>query len=313
MALFKRKSLILAKLESTYGTDSSPAGANAVLVRGLEITPLTSDVVGRDLVRPYFGNSDQLLTKLGAAVKFQVELAGAGSAGNDPRYSPVLRACGMAITTVASTSVTYTPVSGSFDSVTIYANIDGILHKMPGCRGTFSIKCDNNQIPYLEFDMQAVYVEPTDVAAVTPSYGAQTDPLIFRQGNTSGFQICSYSGILSSFEFNLSNDVVYRDLVGSTREVLITDRKPTGSVMIQMPDTLASPGKNFFNLATTETNGNLTFLHGTTAGNRVQFTAGQVDLSAPAYEEQDGIVMLRLPYTAVPTNAGNNDFSLVYT
>jgi hypothetical protein len=38
MPLLSRKRLILIKSESTYATDSSPAGTDAVLVRDLEIT-----------------------------------------------------------------------------------------------------------------------------------------------------------------------------------------------------------------------------------------------------------------------------------
>ena len=61
MALLLRKRLILVETESSYGTDPTPTGADAVLVKGLEITPQSSDVVSRDLIRPYLGASQQLL------------------------------------------------------------------------------------------------------------------------------------------------------------------------------------------------------------------------------------------------------------
>ena len=71
--------------------------------------------------------------------------------------------------------------------------------------------------------------------------------------------------------------------------------------------------RNFFNDATSDTTGSLSFLHGTTAGNRVTFTAGQIDIGAPTYSEMDSVVMLNIPYVAVPTTAGNNEFSLTFT
>ena len=115
MALLSRKRLILAKSETTYGTDSTPTGsADAVLVRNLEITPIQADVVSRDLVRPYYGNSDQLLANTRVECTFEVELAASGTAGTAPRYGSILKACGMAETIVATTSVTYAPVSSSF-------------------------------------------------------------------------------------------------------------------------------------------------------------------------------------------------------
>ncbi|NBS69051.1 hypothetical protein EBT31_09075, partial [bacterium] len=110
--------------------------------------------------------------------------------------------------------------------------------------------------------------------------------------------------------FDIANSTVYRELVGCTKEVIITDRKPAGTVMIEAP-TLAT--KDYFSTAQTETTGNLTFLHGTTAGNRVTLNALQCDISNPSYADQDGIQMLNIPYLAVPTTAGNDEMSLVFT
>jgi hypothetical protein len=305
-----RKRLIQVKKETTYGTDSSPVGADALLVRNLDITPIEADVVSRDLIRPYLGNSPQLLANSRVSLTFQVELAGSGTAGTAPRFGAILQACGMSETIVASTSVTYAPVSSSFSSATIYFNNDGILHKATGCRGTFTLNGEVGQIPTIDFTMVGVYNAPTDTAAPTATYSAQASPLVFKEGNTSSFQFFSYAGCLQSISFDLANSTVYRELVGCTKEVLITDRKPSGTVMIEAP-TLAT--KDYFNLAQTETTGNLTFLHGTTAGNRVTFTAGQCDIANPAYADQDGVQMLSIPYVAVPTTAGNDELSIAFT
>jgi hypothetical protein len=311
MALLARKSYILAKSEVTYGTNSSPANTDAVLVRSLELTPLAGDVVSRELIRGYLGNSESLIAQTYAELKFEVELAGSGTAGTAPRYSNLLLASGMALTTVASTSNTYAPVSSSIGSSTIVYNTDGLNHALTGCRGSFSIKAEVGQIPTLSFTMVGVYNAPTDTSPVSASYTAQATPLVFRQGNTSAFSIFSYSGLLQSFEFDIANETVYRQLVGSTAgEVLITDRKPSGSVMIEAP-TLAT--KDFFGIALGTATGSLSFLHGTTAGNRVTFTSPQTDITTPAYGEQDGVRMLNLPYVSVPTTAGNDEVSLAFT
>ena len=305
-----RKRLIQVKKESTYGTDSTPAGTDALLVRNLEITPIEADVVSRDLIRNYLGNSPQLLANTRASITFQVELAGSGTAGTAPRYGAILQACGLSETIVASTSVTYAPVSSSFSSATIYFNNDGIRHILTGCRGTFTMNAEVGQIPTLDFTMVGVYNAPTDTALPTTTYSAQASPLIFTQGNTSAFQFFSYAGCLQSVSFDIGNETVYRELVGCTKEVLITNRASSGTVMLEAP---ALATKDFFNLAQTETTGNLTFLHGTTAGNRATFTAGQCDISNPTYGDQDGVQMLNVPYVATPTTAGNDEISLAFT
>ena len=134
-SVLTRRRLILAKIESVYGTDPTPTGAsNAILVRNLEIQPLVAETVNRDLVRPYMGQADQLLARERVEVSFEVELAGSGAAGTAPAYGPILKACGLSETLVTSTSATYAPVSSSFSSVTIYYHEDGIRHKLTGCR-----------------------------------------------------------------------------------------------------------------------------------------------------------------------------------
>ena len=120
MALLLRKRLIVIETESSYGTDPTPDGADAVLVRDLSITPQSSDVVSRDLIRPFLGASQQLLANTRVECTFSVELAGSGAAGTAPQYGKALKACGLAETVVANTSVTYDPVSASFSSVTIH-------------------------------------------------------------------------------------------------------------------------------------------------------------------------------------------------
>lgn len=311
MPLLTRKRLILLESEATYGTDPTPTGADAILVRDLSITPLQSDTVGRDLVRPYLGASEQLLANTRVQCTFSVELAGSGTAGTAPRYGKALLACGLSETIVATTSVTYAPVSSSFGSATIYYNIDGVLHKVTGARGTFTINGTVGQIPTIDFTFTGIYNTPTDTALPAVTYGDQATPVIFKQGNTTDFQLLSYAGCLQSVSFDIGNSLVYRELVGCTKQVLLTDRAATGSVTLEAV-TMAT--KNYFTAALTDASlGNLLFQHGQTAGNIIDFVSTRIDIGDVSYGDQDGIHMLTIPYTAVPSTAGNNEFSLVYT
>lgn len=310
MPLLTRKRLILLESEATYGTDPTPTGADAILVRDLSITPLQSDTVGRDLVRPYLGASEQLLANTRVQCTFSVELAGSGTAGTAPRYGKALLACGLSETIVATTSVTYAPVSASFGSATIYYNIDGVLHKVTGARGTFTINGTVGQIPTIDFTFTGIYNTPTDTALPVVTYGDQATPVIFKQGNTTGFELLSYAGCLQSVSFDIGNSLVYRELVGCNKQVLLTDRAATGSVTLEAV-TMAT--KNYFTAAIDNTLGNLLFQHGQTAGNIIDFVSTRIDIGDVSYGDQDGIHMLTIPYTAVPSTSGNDEFSLVYT
>lgn len=317
MALLTRKRVILIEDEgNNYGTDPTPTGADVVLVRDLSITPQSSDVVNRDVVRPYLGASEQLLANTKVECTFSVELAGSGSSGVAPRYGKAIQACGFAeaitdeVSGGGNDTVTYTPVSTGFKSVTIHYNIDGVRHTVVGCRGSFSINASVGEIPSIDFSFTGIYVAPTDTALPTVTYGNQATPLIFKNGNTSGFSLLSYSGALMNLTMDVGNTLVYRELVGGTKEVLITDRAANGSVSIEAP-TLAQ--KDYFAAALTDTTlGNLAFLHGTATGNKVQLTSSKVDIGDVAYGEADGVAMLEIPYTLVPS-AANNEVSLIFT
>ena len=312
MALLLRKRLILIETESTYGTDPTPTGADAVLVRDLSITPQSSDVVSRDLIRPYLGASQQLLANTKVECTFSVELAGSGTAGTAPQYGKAIQACGLSETIAANTSVTYEPESSGFNSITIHYNIDGVRHKVTGCRGNLTLNATVGEIPSLDFSFTGIYNAPDDTALPSPTYSNQVDPLIFKNGNTSSFALLSYAGALQSISMDLGTSLVYRELVGGTKEVLITDRAVSGSVSIEA---VLMATKDFFAAAVDDDAalGNLQFTHGSTAGNIVQFTSAKVDIGDVSYGDQDGIAMLEIPYTCVPDSAANAEFDLIYT
>ena len=93
-------------------------------------------------------------------------------------------------------------------------------------------------------------------------------------------------------------------------EILVVDRAPSGTVVIEAP-TIAD--KDFFTAATGSSTGSITFQHGSTGGNIVTMTTAQSDLGNLSYSDQDGIQMLQMPFIAVPTNSGNDEMSLAYT
>jgi hypothetical protein len=309
MPLLSRRRLILAKIESTYGTSSSPAGTDAVLVRDLNITPLQADMVDRQLLRPFMGASPQLMANKRVQIQCTVELAGSGAAGTAPKYGPLLRACGLGETIVASTSVTYAPISSAFESVTLAYHNDGMRHLITGCRGTFTLAGRVGVIPTIQFTMTGLYAAPTDVSLPSATYSNQAQPLIFTHTSTASFSAFSYSGCMQEFNLNLGNSIVYRELVGCTKEVLITDRKTEGNVLIEAV-TVAT--KNYYTNATGEATGAITFAHGTAAGNILTLNVPYADLTMPEDSDSDGIRMLNLPFVATPSS-GNDELSLAFT
>ena len=309
MALTRNR-LLLAKTESTYGTSAAPAGTDALLVSNLEVSPLEVELLDRELIQPYLGNSEKVVGQRMAQVNFDVELAGSGTAGTAPQYGRLLKACGMAETVVAATSVTYSPVSASFSSVTLDFNADGTKHLVTGARGTFTINLNTGEIPKISFEMMGIYNAPTGASAASPTFANQADPVVVNSANTTPVSVFSYAACLESFSMALGNETPFRQLAGCAQQVLITNRAPGGELSIESP---AIATKDFFAAVSAQTLGAISWTHGGTAGNIATFTASTCNLDSPSYADSDGVQMLSLPYMAVPTSAGNDEFTLAFT
>jgi len=306
MALLARKTAILAKIETTYGTDSIPTGAaNAVLVSNLNLSsPMATDYAARDLVRPYFGNSENLPNDFFTTVEFEVEMAGSGVAGTAPAYAPLLRACGFAETINAGVSAVYGLISSSIPSLTIYFNVDGVLHALTGARGTVTTSLTVKQIPKFRFTFMGLYQEVIDSALPSATYSAYRKPLTVSKVNTQSFSLHGFSPCMSSLELSLNNEMVNRALINCVKETMITDRKPTGSVTIEAP-TVAE--KDYWDIVASAATGALSIVHGIGAGNIVQISAPMTQLTTPQYNVEDGIQMLQMALIPVPSTSGNDE------
>lgn len=308
MALTRNR-LLLAKAETTYGTSSSPAGADALLVSNLEVSPLELSRIDRELVRSKLGQSGMIVGQRMVQVSFDVELAGSGTAGTAPAWGPIIKACGFAETIVATTSVAYSPVSSSFSSVTMDFNHDGTKHLITGARGSFSVGLKANEIPKLSFKMMGIYNAPTASAQLNPTWSNQADPVVVNSANTTPVSVHSFAACLESFSLDLANETPFRQLAGCTQQVRITDRKPAGEISIEAP---ALGTKDFFAIASAQTTGAISWTHGQTAGNIVAFAAPTCSFDSPKYGDSDGVTMLSLPFIAI-ASSGNDDFTLTLT
>ena len=309
-----RKRLLVAALESTYGTSAAPVGADAILVEDdLKITPLESDSLERKIVQPYFGAKKKLIVKKRVKIEFSVELAGSGDAGTAPKYGRLLKACGMAETVVAATSVAYNPLTdnSSIASVSLAFHADGQKHLATGCRGNVKFTGKVNDIPKLQFEFMGIYNAPVDLSIPTPTFDTQAQPLELSQSNTTNLSINGYgSACLESIDFDLKQNVVYRELVGCTKQVRITDRQGEGKLMIEAPS-IAS--HNFFADAVNSALGGISFTHGITAGNICAISIPNANFGAPTYGDSDGIMMLEVPFGMIPSSAGNDELTLTFT
>lgn len=313
MTFIAKNKMILAKEESTYGTDPTPVeGSDPILTKNLTRTIYGGNTIQRDLDLPTLGGDEQINTGPYCEITFEVELAGASAAGTAPSYGCLLKACGLSETVVAVTSVTYAPVSASFDSVTIYFNLDGEMQKATGCRGTVSIAMNAEQIPVYRFRFMGIYNRPTAVTQYDPTF-TQEIGLPFNDTNTTTFSVHSQAVVGETFELDLNNQIAYRNMPGFTG-IVLTDRDVKGRVVFEQVPVAT---KNFYTAveshAGTVTKAAISVVHGTTAGAICTITAPTAQLQTISETVSDGINMHDIGFGAIPTEGGNDEISIAYT
>lgn len=312
-----RDAAILAKIETTYGTDAVPSGAvNAMLVSNQNVNQLNAQNVDRALVRPYLGASEQLVGTKYVELSFDVELQGSGTAGTAPAYGPLLRAAGMAEVVSAGSRVEYTPISTSFESATIYYYDSGVVHKLLGARGDAEFKLNVGGKPIMSFSFKGLYGGIS--AGVTPALTISNfkTPAVVTDTNTADILLgCTYAtGSLSGgtaypskgLSAKLGNSVDFIALVGG-ESIDITDRQATAALSLDLAaaQEVTVMDDILNNVATS-----IGLTHGLTAGYKVTLFAPSVQLINPKKEDQSGRRLIGLEGRLLPVS-GNDELRLV--
>ncbi len=216
-----RTTKLLAKIESSYGSNPSPvAGSNAIQVTDIEVTPIEADNVQAPTFQGFLGNSTQgtLLANKRVAVSFGAELSGSGAAGTASALSPLLKSCGLSETIASSTSVTYAPVSASFSSCTILCFYGATRHVITGCRGTATISMSAGQFAMINFEFTGIYNAPDSTAmSGTFTVANQSAALEVNDTNTT---TATFHGsiVLGATAGNIVTvNVPQTDITGATR------------------------------------------------------------------------------------------------
>lgn len=303
MPMYFRKKVLLAKIETTYGTDPTPTGAaNAILASEIRIQPMQGADADRGHDTPYLGANATIPYDLHAVMTFKVEYEPSGTAGTAPGWGPLLRACGVAETVNAGTSVVYNPISDSFESVTLYLHIDGHLFTLTGARGTCDIVVNASGIPQLEFTFTGLWTKPAAGTLPTPTYSAFKKPLIASNTATPVMTIDGEDMVMRTFKLGLGNQVEGRFLVG-VEEIVIVDR----SEMIECQvEAVAVATLDPWALARDQTAFAVALTHGTAAGRTAALAAPTCQMQRPGDPtEAQGI--MEWPLNIVPLPASGND------
>ena len=190
-----RFTLIAAALESAYGQDSHPtlASNGQLILANIEPVALGPSVFDSHPVRQTFSRTPSLVRVWSQRWRGETFLQGSGAAGVTAGFDALLRCCQMSSATQSGVSVTYSPTSqlslaGSPQSATIYTWLDGLLHRMTGCVGDFSVHGRAGESICLGFALRGLYSAPSVLP--NPS-GFATGPYLASYSHPSHLKIRS--------------------------------------------------------------------------------------------------------------------------
>jgi len=307
--------VILAKIETTYNTDPVPtAGTNAVLVQNVGFSLEGLRMNDRPAVRANIGKLQQVFGGKLAKLTFDVEVKGSGTAGTAPEAGTLLRACGLVETVVASTSVTYKPISTSHESITLYWYEGGRkLHKITGARGSVSLKLSAGGLALYSFEFTGHHLDPSDIAQPSPTYGS----VVPRTALNMAVSLGGVTNIIPrEWMVNLNNQIAMPPSIAATDgygEVQITGRDVSGTFTMdsELASVIDTDAQHTAGTGLTFASGTL----GTTAGNRFTLTSASNGLywTDRNWADADGQRIRNMPFKIVESSTGNDEVALAYT
>jgi len=200
----------------------------------------------------------------------------------------------------------YSPVSSSHISNSGYFYPDGVLHSFLYARGTGTLDFSAADIPKAKFTYTGLLDKYEDAEPPAFDVSAWVEPLPVNYANTRDLYIAGFTdAVMDKFSLDIGNEVVHLDCPGADI-VRIKNRMSKGSISIWEP----LPSEFNFYQEIQECNvRRFAFSHGP-IGNQIVVFSKNVQLSNPAPSEKDGIIMLGMDLTFVPT-ADGSDWALI--
>lgn len=309
----RRKALILAKEETTYGTDSVPtSAANALLAFNPTLNPVGAKVT-RDPVRDTVSPSPGLLGSRYYELTFETELYASGAAGTATRYGDLFEACSMTETVVATVSVTYKPNSlgTGAKSVTIYAFFDGRRHILTGCIGTFELVAPAGQPARLRWTFRGLYLVPTDLAVPAPTFesGVNTPPKVLAINLTFN-SIATF--VAQQVTITLGNQLANRVDVNAThgyKGFVVASRQGAGS---WNPEAFVVATYDIWTDWINATLRQLSLVIGSGAGNICTITCPKCEVDDIRQGDREGVETFEIPFS-LAYNVSDDEVSIAYT
>lgn len=206
----------------------------------------------------------------------------------------------------------YEPVSSGFESLTIYCYLDGLLHKMTGCRGTVSFSGEAGNYGTASFTFMGQY-HPVEDAPLPE--GAVYEPTAPHQIELAGLMLDSYRyACAQSFSIDMGMTNVVRDCMNGADGydgIVTTARSVTGSVN---PEAVLESDFNVWERFANGEIGKFYVCVGVDSYNKVEFISDSVQYNSVAYGDRNNIRTYDIGMKFVgATGDGDDEIKIVFS
>jgi hypothetical protein len=303
--------LLTLKIESTEGTDASPAAAtDSVQVMDLAMR-VEAETLDRNLDRTTFGGRPAALIRKTGIVSGTVELVGASGVGTAAPISALLRSCGHGQTLVSNTpgpgSATYKPISSSIPSATVYGYHAGERFRYTGARGMLSeLLFEIENYPRAQFEIRGNALTMTEAALPNDADAFQVPPVIVADNSVMTIDGFNVDGRSLAIRPSVAMGLIHHT---EGRVARHTDRLTEATLRFFRS---AYSDKNIHTIANSETPVAVSFTITTSAGKNIAITLPRVQLLLPTPVEIDGMFAWEVVARVLP-DAGDDEYSLAFT
>lgn len=311
MVMDVRKTVLLAKSETTYDTDPSPSSTvDAIMALNVNVKE-SFGVEQRNIQWKFLDKLPSVLGELMAEVTFETPVIGSGAAGTAPRLGVLFKASAHAEAVSGGVSVTYSPTSSNHGSCTIYVYMDGTLHILTGCKGTGKLIFAAGKQLMMQWSFTGRWIKRTVSAlpgTVTYESTAKLPPVCKSCVLTYNTKI---GLIVGNCELDIANKVVKRPSLNDANAIVgfeITDRDPK---MTLDPESQFLTSFDFRgDLLTTQRP--FSVLASQAAGNICTLNVPKLNLAKIDYGAANEIVLEKLEGEC-SANAGDDAYNVVFT
>lgn len=304
-----RRKVILLKLETTYGVDSTPAAAtDGILAMNMTIS-LEADKIEREIDRAYYTANPFVLVGRRCMIEFDFEPLGNSAPGTAAPCGPLLQACGNAQVLVVGppATATYNPISTGIKSASIYYWLNDQKFQILGCRGTIDWDFTIKQFPKAHAKVTGLFAIPTNAAIAAPTLTTWQDPPAIET-ETWTLTVNGTAINATGLQVSQNNEIPIHE--GSeAREFALLDRKVSGTLKVYDP---SIANFDFWTLAKAGTKVPIVSIVDGGAGLKTTMTMPLCQLELPKFAENDKAVGLEIPFVAIASSAGNDDYALKF-